>query len=68
MAFLEKIKKNFNKHVQLAHANTNPNPNHTPDETAASATTEHYSTFVKRLSTNISKTNFAEIVLTQIPG
>jgi hypothetical protein len=55
MAFLEKIQKNFNKHVQLAHANpnTNPNPNHTPDETAASATTEHYSTFVKRLSTKI---------------
>jgi hypothetical protein len=54
MAFLEKYKRisinTFNWH---ANPNTNPNPNHTPDETAASATTEHYSTFVKRLSTKI---------------
>lgn len=65
MAFLEKIQKNFNKQNYMAHAN----PNTTPalDETAT--TTENYSTFVKKVKhENISKTNFAEIVLTQIPG
>lgn len=59
VSFLEKIQKNFNKNVHFYNTTTNTN----------ATTNENYSTFVKKIKhENISKTNFAEIVLTQIPG
>lgn len=61
ISFLEKIQKNFNKNIYLYNTTIATNSNAT--------TNENYSTFVKKIKhENISKTNFAEIVLTQIPG